>query len=205
MIEEELDKKVERLTTQDMTRPLAHYFINSSHNTYLVGNQLSSDSSVDEYKRQLKLGCRCVEIDVWNGPQGEPKVTHGRTGCGWVLLRDVLEEAIKPYAFRASPYPVILSIENHLSMEQQDTMAVMMKDIFGSLLYTEEVDVDKGCLPSPEELKYKILIKAKRSKKVDKEEKNVKKSNLIEHSTSDSQERVSSEDCLKSPLRATMQ
>ena len=34
------------------------------------------------------------------------------------------------------------------------------------------MDVDKGCLPSPEDLKYKILIKAKRSKKVDKEEKN---------------------------------
>ena len=36
-------------------------------------------------------------------------------------------------------FQVILSIENHLSTEQQDTMAVMMKDIFGSLLYTEEV------------------------------------------------------------------
>merc|ERR1719278_1664853 len=205
MIEEELDKKVERLTTQDMTRPLAHYFINSSHNTYLLGNQLSSDSSIDEYKRQLKLGCRCVEIDVWNGPNGEPKVTHGRTGCGWVPLRDVLEEAIKPYAFRVSPYPVILSIENHLSMEQQDTMAVMMKEIFGSLLYTEEVDVNKGCLPSPEDLKYKILIKAKRSKKVDKEKKNGGMSRSRKASHADDSERVSSEDCLKSPLRATMQ
>ena len=85
-------------------------------------------------------------------------MTHGRTGCGWVPLRDVLEEAIKPYAFRVSPYPVeyllrvciltavqvILSIENHLSMEQQDTMATMMKEIFGSLLYTENVIIFKN-------------------------------------------------------------
>ena len=38
-------------------------------------------------------------------------------------------------------FQVILSIENHLNTEQQDTMAIMMKDIFGNLLYTEEVHI----------------------------------------------------------------
>ena len=41
---------------------------------------------------------------------------------------------------------MILSIENHLSTEQQDTMAVMMKEIFGSLLYTEKVCCKMGSL-----------------------------------------------------------
>ena len=52
-----------------------------------------------------------------------------------LALEEVLKDAIKPYAFYASEYPLILSIENHCSKKQQDRMAEHFKNILGKEVY----------------------------------------------------------------------
>ncbi|KAF9928763.1 Phospholipase C [Linnemannia zychae] len=159
-VDNDIVNPIQAQVHQDMSQTLSNYYISSSHNTYLLGHQLTGISSIEGYIRALQNGCRCVELDCWDGPDGQPVIYHGRTLTSKILFRDVIE-AISTYAFVNSPYPLILSLEIHCDLDQQDIMANIMRTKLGSWLVVAPLDPEHVILPSPDDLQYKILIKSK--------------------------------------------
>jgi phosphatidylinositol phospholipase C delta len=144
----------------NLDHPINEYFISSSHNTYLRGRQVAARSKLKGYISTLSQGCRSVEVDCWDGRDGQPIVKHGYSLTTSISFRSVIE-TINNYAFFASDLPLWLSLEVHCSPAQRDIMARTMLEIFRSSLVVEPLDSSAQKLPSPNQLRGKILLKVK--------------------------------------------
>ncbi|KAK1409358.1 hypothetical protein QVD17_35884 [Tagetes erecta] len=151
----------------DMTAPLQHYFIFTGHNSYLTGNQFNSDCSEVPIIKALHKGVRVIELDLWpNNAKDGIHVLHGWTMTTPVRLTKCFK-SIKEHAFVKSPYPVIITLEDHLTPNLRPKVAEMATEIFGDMLYYPKTgdDVDDE-FPSPEELKHRIILSTKPPKEL---------------------------------------
>uniref|UniRef100_A0A4W4GSW2 Phosphoinositide phospholipase C n=1 Tax=Electrophorus electricus TaxID=8005 RepID=A0A4W4GSW2_ELEEL len=142
---------------QDMNLPMCQYYISASYRSYLLDDQVHGRADLGGLTRALQAGCRCLELGVTDGPDGEPLL---------VALRTALE-VVHKYAFLTSRYPLLLYLCQRCCPGQQRTLAQHLKKVFGDELYKPEAPplspVGRGTtLPSPEQLKGRVVLMGKK-------------------------------------------
>ncbi|KAL3680533.1 hypothetical protein R1sor_023489 [Riccia sorocarpa] len=172
-----LNLAINTKTHHDMTLPASAYFIFTGHNSYLTGNQLSSDCSEKPIVDALLKGVRVIELDLWPSKNETAiKVYHGRTMTAPVDFQVCLE-AIRDNAFKASKYPVVITFEDHLTTTLQAEAAKITVQVLGEKLWYPGDDARWSgftAFPSPEDVKERILISTKPPKEFQKGEKHDK-------------------------------
>lgn len=136
----------------------------------------SSDKTGGSAASAAGLGIKDLKIDdsksetvsiapsIRSMRNGEPLVMHGWTLTAPVAFRDVCK-AVRENAFVTSKLPLIVSLEVHANLDQQEIMVNIMKEEWAGYLVHEahETCDPEERLPRLEELLGKILIKVKKA------------------------------------------
>eukprot|EP00934_Nitzschia_sp_Nitz4_P002523 Nitzschia sp. Nitz4//scaffold6_size259037//228939//233468//NITZ4_001122-RA/size259037-augustus-gene-0.307-mRNA-1//1//CDS//3329557037//2513//frame0 len=171
-----LDPAMGRSGSDDMTHPLSHYWINTSHDTFLNHWLGSKSPFLDEqmYLAALNRGVRCLELDVWD-LKDNPVISKDQPKTDedpYLEIPIVLKIVRKFLLANPQSYPVILNIENHCTFANQERLADYIFEILGQsgliVVPDDTASIDEAdLLPSPYSMRGKVLIMGKRPRVIE--------------------------------------
>ena len=153
----DIRREEHRRINQDMSRPLTHYWIKSATSSSASADKefllAGSHHPIEGYVRAED--CATVELDLWDGPDGEPVVRHAGKMTK-ILAKDVLVRDILPFVFLRDDYPVIVSVKDRMSDGQRKIFLHDWQRTFGA----SSLNGDKmaAATTSPDHLKREVIL-----------------------------------------------
>ncbi|XP_062905431.1 1-phosphatidylinositol 4,5-bisphosphate phosphodiesterase delta-1-like [Mobula hypostoma] len=148
---------------QDMMKLLNQYYISSSHNTYLITDQLEAPGSTKAYIRPHSQGEMCWYRGGLQEQSQEKKALASRVKENPKAFFNYVKKK-RMTGVKVTPYLLILFLKTHCHTEQQKVMVQHMKTFVGDKLLYRSFNRK---VPSPE------VISAQQ----------LPKSNMVEHSS----------------------
>ena len=130
-------------------------------NPRLQGVGVKPAATIQAFEMALRKGVRHIDLEITNGGANGPLV-------GGARLEEVVE-TIKKAAFITSEFPLFISLDvNNCNLKNQAAAKELLKDILGSSLLTGKMGNPEK-LPSPEQLKRKIILSARVDRELSEE------------------------------------
>jgi phosphatidylinositol phospholipase C delta len=143
-----------------------HHRVPSINGPDITQEELDKAAAIDSIAttESLERPSSRLSVSSSSSSRPEPRVLHGWTLTSEISFRDVCK-TIRETAFVRTDLPVIVSLEVHADLEQQEIMVDIMRDEWAGYLVEEP---NPNCdpearLPRLEELKNKILVKVKKA------------------------------------------
>jgi hypothetical protein len=156
-------------------RPISHYWINSSQNTFWMASQGSNGTtdsalvaSVQAYALALEKGAKSIDLRCCDGPVPStlddpyiPMVGVSDTKS-IISFHSVTMVILRYIKNNPNTLPICINIENYCTRPFQLQMAMTLKTVFGNHLFIPTSIHRSKQLPSPDELIGLVLVNLKR-------------------------------------------
>ncbi|KAL3914759.1 MAG: hypothetical protein SGILL_005969 [Bacillariaceae sp.] len=172
---------------EPLDRPISHYWINSSNNTFLMKSQErvmgindGKDrpcivSSVEAYAMALENGAKSIELVCQDGPTPASAsdlfipMVGALDQDSTITFQSVIMVVRRFLKTDEGNFPICINIENHCTKPYQVQMAKLLNGVVGNLPFIPSSIHRSKQLPSPDELLGLVVVNLKRPPSLDDE------------------------------------
>lgn len=135
---------IENRSKELLNKPLCEFIVNTSHNTYLNSLQHISLVKTKTIQNILKLGARCIELDI-SHIKNKPIIAHGTSTfitTSFISLENALDGILTDGFNTSDPLIIFCEIYNPENRELNENIKNIFINKFGNRIAKKNINDD---------------------------------------------------------------